>query len=55
MGYIDTLGQQAQAAKGTIAFASSDMKNDALLEIAFDQQGTKRLMANYASAHMKKK
>ena len=27
---------------------------DALLEIAFDQQGTKRLMANYASAHMKK-
>ena len=28
---------------------------DALLEIAFDQQGTKRLMANYASAHMKKK
>ena len=29
--------------------------NDALLEIAFDQQGTKRLMANYASAHMKKK
>ena len=34
MGYIDTLGQKAQAAKGTIAFASSDMKNDALLEIA---------------------
>ena len=28
--------------------------NDALLEIAFDQQGTKRLMANYAAAHMKK-
>ena len=28
--------------------------NDALLEIAFDQQGTKRLMANYAGAHMKK-
>ena len=27
---------------------------DALLEIAFDQQGTKRLMANYASTHMKK-
>ena len=27
---------------------------DALLEIAFDQQGTKRLMANYAAAHMKK-
>ena len=28
--------------------------NDALLEIAFDQQGTKRLMANYAGVHMKK-
>lgn len=28
--------------------------SDALLEIAFDQQGTKRLMANYASSHMKK-
>ena len=27
---------------------------DALLEIAFDQVGTKRLMANYAGAHMKK-
>ena len=27
---------------------------DALLEIAFDQIGTKRLMAKYASAHMKK-
>lgn len=34
MGYIDTLGQRAQAAKGTIAFAPTDMKNDALLEIA---------------------
>ena len=34
MGYIDTLGQKAKAAKGTIAFASTDMKNDALLEIA---------------------
>ena len=29
--------------------------NDALLEIAFDQHGTKRLMANYAGAHMKKR
>ena len=29
--------------------------NDALLEIAFDQHGTKRLMANFAGAHMKKK
>ena len=29
--------------------------SDALLEIAFDQHGTKRLMANYASAHMKKR
>ena len=28
--------------------------NDALLEIAFDQIGTKKLMANTASAHMKK-
>ncbi len=28
--------------------------NDALLEIAFDQTGTKRLMAKTASAHMKK-
>ena len=28
--------------------------SDALLEIAFDQNGTKRLMANYAGAHMKK-
>ena len=27
---------------------------DALLEIAFDQVGTKKLMAKYASAHMKK-
>ena len=27
---------------------------DALLEIAFDQIGTKKLMAKYASAHMKK-
>jgi len=30
------------------------MGNDALLEVAFDQAGTKRLMANTASAHMKK-
>ena len=28
--------------------------NDALLEIAFDQIGTKRLMAKTAMAHMKK-
>ena len=28
--------------------------NDALLEVAFDQIGTKKLMANTASAHMKK-
>lgn len=34
MGYIDTLGEKAKAAKGAIAFASTDMKNDALLEIA---------------------
>ena len=30
------------------------MGGDALLEIAFDQIGTKRLMAKTASAHMKK-
>ena len=30
------------------------MGNDALLEIAFDGVGTKRLMANTASQHMKK-
>ena len=28
--------------------------NDALLEVAFDNIGTKKLMANSASAHMKK-
>ena len=32
----------------------SRMGNDALLEIAFDEKGTKRLMAKTASAHMKK-
>ena len=30
------------------------MGNDALLEIAFDEKGTRRLMARAASAHMKK-
>jgi len=30
------------------------MGNDALLEIAFDEIGTKKLMANTAGAHMKK-
>lgn len=30
------------------------MGNDALLEIAFDGVGTKRLMANTAAQHMKK-
>ena len=30
------------------------MGNDALLEIAFDEIGTKKLMANTASAHMSK-
>ena len=30
------------------------MGNDALLEIAFDEIGTKRLMANTASSHMTK-
>jgi DNA helicase-2/ATP-dependent DNA helicase PcrA len=31
------------------------MNGDALVEIAFDQVGTKRLMLKTASAHMKKK
>ena len=30
------------------------MGSDALLEIAFDQTGTKKLMAKTASAHMKR-
>ena len=30
------------------------MGNDALLEIAFDEIGTKKLMANAASQHMSK-
>ncbi len=30
------------------------MGGDALLEVAFDQVGTKRLMAKTASSHMKK-
>ena len=30
------------------------MGNDALLEIAFDEIGTKKLMANTASSHMTK-
>ena len=34
MNYIDTLGQRAQSAKADIALASTDTKNDALLEIA---------------------
>ena len=42
MGYIDTLGQKAKAAKGTIAFASTDMKNDALLEIAHILRSSKK-------------
>ncbi|MBQ8965474.1 glutamate-5-semialdehyde dehydrogenase [Ruminococcus sp.] len=41
MGYIDTLGQNAQAAKGAIAFASTDMKNNALLEIAYTLRSSK--------------
>jgi DNA helicase-2/ATP-dependent DNA helicase PcrA len=31
------------------------MNGDALLEIAFDQVGTKKLMLKAASAHMKRK
>ena len=42
MSYIDTLGQRAQAAKGTIAFASTDMKNDALMEIAHILRSSKK-------------
>ena len=34
--------------------AGRPMGNDALLEIAFDETGTKRLMANTAGAHMEK-
>ncbi|MBR1764993.1 MAG: glutamate-5-semialdehyde dehydrogenase [Ruminococcus sp.] len=34
MGYIDTLGQRAQACKTELASASTAQKNDALLEIA---------------------
>ena len=30
------------------------MGSDALLEIAFDEKGTKKLLAKTASAHMKK-
>ena len=30
------------------------MGNDALLEIAFNEKGTRRLMARTASAHMEK-
>ena len=30
------------------------MGSDAMLEIAFDDKGTKRLLAKTASAHMKK-
>lgn len=41
MGYIDILGQRAQAAKGAVAFASTDMKNDALLEIAHTLRSSK--------------
>ena len=34
--------------------AVTPMGNDALLEIAFDNVGTKRVMARTAGAHMKK-
>ena len=33
--------------EGTI-LSSTPMGNDALLEIAFDEQGTKKIMANFA-------
>ena len=41
MNYIDKLGQQAQSAKTDIALASTDMKNDALLEIAYILRNSK--------------
>jgi DNA helicase-2/ATP-dependent DNA helicase PcrA len=37
-----------------IVLSVMKMGGDALLEIAFDQIGTKKLMAKTASAHMKK-
>ncbi len=37
-----------------MVISSLKMGNDALLEIAFDEKGTKKLMANTASIHMKK-
>lgn len=37
-----------------MVISSIKMGNDALLEIAFDEKGTKKLMANTASVHMKK-
>ena len=30
------------------------MGSDALLEVAFDEKGTKKLLANTAAAHMRK-
>ena len=37
-----------------LILAVTRMGSDAMLEIAFDEKGTKRLLANTASAHMKK-
>ena len=42
------------ASKGVI-LSIQKMGGDALLEIAFDQVGTKRLMMKSAAAHMEKK
>ena len=45
--------QHAAFGRGMVLFVMK-MGGDALLEIAFDQIGTKKLMAKTASAHMKK-
>ena len=37
-----------------MVLSSLKMGNDALLEIAFDEKGTRKLMARAAAAHMKK-
>ena len=37
-----------------MVLAVTKMGSDALLEVAFDEKGTKKLLAKTASAHMKK-
>ena len=48
-GFAYTIGEITVERDGGIVSG-----NDALLEIAFDGVGTKRLMANTAAQHMKK-